>query len=95
MGYETIETSADGTARLLKATKGGSEYLYIEIINDGKEPVLLENSMRKYGKARFPEIEIEALRKGFKEAGYPISDEWQGKWNLGAWEWIKKIKEVL
>lgn len=92
MNYETIETSADGKARLLKATKDGSEHLYIERINDGKEPVLLDNSIRKCGKARFPKTEIESLRKGFKEAGFPVSDEWQGEWNIGALEriWNRK-----
>lgn len=93
MNYEVLETSKDGTARLLKATKDGSEYLYIEkTVNNATDLIQISDSRRVYGKDRFPEPDIESLRKNFQEAGFPISDKWQGEWNLGALEQIWKDK---
>ncbi|MDO8447036.1 MAG: hypothetical protein Q7T53_13240 [Deltaproteobacteria bacterium] len=84
MNFETIETSKDGKARLLKATKDGSEWLYIETTNSGRPMQLDKSSQEIYGQDQFPKEHIQKLCDGFKEAGYPISEEWQRKWNLGA-----------
>lgn len=90
MNYEIIETSADGTAKLLKATKDECEYTYVEIIGDGKGPVQLGCSSKEtYGVGRFPEDHIKNLRKGFKDCGYPISEKCIEKYIKG----IKKIND--
>lgn len=84
MDYKILEISKDGKAKLLKAMKDGSEYLYIKT-NDGEEPIQLgKSSQEMFRQNQFSKEDIQKLCEGFKEAGYPISEEWQRKWDLGA-----------
>lgn len=91
MNYKVLESSNDGTARLLKETKDGSECLYIEkTVNNATNIIQILDSSIVYGKDRFPESDIERLRNNFKEAGFPISDEWHREWDIRALERIWK-----
>lgn len=88
MDYETLETTADGKVRLLKASEEGSEYLYID---DGTGPrKISDGSQEIYNKDIFPDADIARLRNGFKKAGYPISKEWMDKFIEGISERFSK-----
>lgn len=92
MDYEILETSKDGKAKLLKAMKDGNECLYIETTGVGEPIRVGKSSQEMFHQDQFPKKHIQELCEGFKEAGYPISEEWQMKWDLGALShiWNKK-----
>lgn len=81
---ELLEKSRDGKAILLITMKDGNECLYVEI-SGIEEPIQLgKSSQEMFRQDKFPKEHIQEMCEGFKEAGYPISEEWQRKWDLGA-----------